>query len=268
MKRYNIEALYQALEEVGIETGDTLFVHSSLLALGMIRLHAPHDFPAAHHRALVDAVGPSGTLIVPTFTFAFCRGEGFHRQQTPSEEMGTYAEYVRTLPGSLRSPHPIHSVAALGPSAEIICTPDPLSGFGRDGSYGAMWDLDAKIVLLGAPMNTATPVHFAEELVTIPYRYWKDFTGPYQDGDTRTTRTYQKYVRDLYLDPEVDQGLMEEPLRKGGYMREAILGGGYVRVFSFRDFVQLAISMLQEDPFSLVLNRKEVLTRYYNRPAD
>jgi aminoglycoside N3'-acetyltransferase len=49
------------LLKLGIAPGDTLFIHSSLKSLGYVEGGA-----AAVVRALQDAVGPQGTLLIPT----------------------------------------------------------------------------------------------------------------------------------------------------------------------------------------------------------
>ncbi|CAM5448781.1 hypothetical protein STENM327S_00115 [Streptomyces tendae] len=51
------------LRELGVRTGDTLLVHSSLSALGWVC-----SGPVAVVQALLDVLGPSGTLVVATQT--------------------------------------------------------------------------------------------------------------------------------------------------------------------------------------------------------
>ena len=63
--------------------------------------------------ALLEAVGPSGTLIAPTFNFGFTRGEPFDARATPSK-MGAITELVRTDPRATRVAHPIYSFAVIG----------------------------------------------------------------------------------------------------------------------------------------------------------
>lgn len=55
--------LAAGLRELGVRTGDTLLAHSSLSALGWVC-----GGPVAVVRALLDVLGPDGTLVVPTQT--------------------------------------------------------------------------------------------------------------------------------------------------------------------------------------------------------
>src|SRR3989344_5902887 len=55
---------------------------------------------------LLRAVGKNGTVVMPTFNYAFCRGVPFNVQKTPSE-VGTLSEFFRGERHVVRSKHPI-----------------------------------------------------------------------------------------------------------------------------------------------------------------
>ena len=71
--RYSRTDLTAALRQLRIRAGDTVFVHVCLDALGVA-----DGCPTTESRcamllaALLDVVGASGTLLVPTYTFSFC----------------------------------------------------------------------------------------------------------------------------------------------------------------------------------------------------
>ena len=108
------------LRGLGLRAGDTVLVHSAMSRIGNVEGGA-----AAVVDALQDALGPRGTLAVPTFPFrgidAGPRAQrpGLRRGRDPVE-MGAITEEVRTRPGALRSLEPTHPVAALGPLAEFL----------------------------------------------------------------------------------------------------------------------------------------------------
>ena len=56
--------LSQDLRRLGVQAGDTLFVHSSYKSLGPVRGGA-----IAVIAALEDAIGPDGLLLMPSFTW-------------------------------------------------------------------------------------------------------------------------------------------------------------------------------------------------------
>ena len=136
----------RGLREAGLQTGDVVFVHSSMRTFGPVE-----GGPAAVVESMLEVIGTGGTLVVPTFTFA-------HEAETdpiidpgndPSE-MRVITETVRRRPDALRSTAFRHSFAAVGRRAEVITSDDPaLSSFDLRSSFGVMLALGTKVLLLG-----------------------------------------------------------------------------------------------------------------------
>lgn len=248
MKGYSADELRAVLREVGVVRGDVLCVHSSLLTLGPLENVALREMPAAIAHLLLDSLGPEGTLVVPTFNFDFAKGKSYDRQRTPSRGMGTLSEYVRMMPGSMRSPHPLQSVAAVGRRATEICERDTPSPFEPGSAWATLVDLNARVLLLGTVMQYATVFHVPEQAVGVPYRYWKDFTAPYVDQGVTQERTYRLYVRDLDLDPYLELARLEKALRARGVLKEAPLGSGMVQAVLSRDMADETRRLLAQDP--------------------
>src|SRR6185437_9943548 len=74
--------LVTALRGVGITAGDTVFAHACLETLGTLRDDAPRG--EVVYDALREVVGGTGTVLVPTYTFSFCRNEPFDVRRTPT----------------------------------------------------------------------------------------------------------------------------------------------------------------------------------------
>ncbi len=252
MKYYREEALDESLVAAGLRRGDVVFVHSALFALGPIKGVAMNEIPRRIYDAIRRRLGPKGTIVVPTFNFDFCKGERFDRQQTPSKGMGAFSEYIRCLPDALRSPHPMQSLAAVGALADDLAHRDTPGAFDSGSSFDALIELDALILMLGCGINAVSMVHFAEEKAGVPYRYHKEFSAPYRDGDRIDRRTYRMYVRDLELDPEVRVEPVGRVLRRRGELRRLALGGGAVEACRTRHFASASILLLQRDPRALI----------------
>jgi aminoglycoside 3-N-acetyltransferase len=71
--------LVAAFRATGLESGDTLLVHSSYKSLGGV-----DGGPQTVIDALLSVLGTTGTLIMPTFNFDFCKGEPWDTRSTPS----------------------------------------------------------------------------------------------------------------------------------------------------------------------------------------
>jgi aminoglycoside N3'-acetyltransferase len=260
MNWYTTGEVEQILDEAGVRSGDILFAHSALFALGRLRGEPIRSIPAKLVETLRAHLQPSGTLVVPAFNFGFCRGKPFDRQQTPAEKMGPLAEYVRKLPDSVRSPHAIQSVAAVGGQASALCSVDTPSAFDEEGPFGQMLRQGAKLIQLGG--TTISLAHYAEQKMEVPYRFWKSFTGWYVDSGTEKVKTYRMYARDLDLAPVPYFDSVLEALRRRSRLFEARLGGGSVRVFGFRAFIDEALRQIADDPYALVEDAERIRAHY------
>ncbi len=171
-------SLAAELTALGVRPGAVLLLHSSMRSLGFVVGGRQSVI-----QSLLDALGPEGTLVVPTHTSAnsdpaswqhppvpeawwpFIRGQnpGFDPDRTPSEWMGTLAETVRTWPGARRSNHPQVSFAAVGPRAGEITASHPYDdALGEGSPLGAVNRLDGSVLLLGCGHDSNTSMHLAE----------------------------------------------------------------------------------------------------------
>ena len=123
---YSRSSLATALRSGGIGSGDTVLVHLDLAALGEAEgAPTPAGRNALVREALFDVVGPEGTILVPTYSFSFCRQQDFDPETTPAisgawSPTVDFPEEFRKLPGAVRSRDPIHSVAGVGPRAQEL----------------------------------------------------------------------------------------------------------------------------------------------------
>lgn len=172
------QGLAEDLRSLGVEPGETLLVHSSLSALGWVCGGAE-----AVVQALVDAVGPEGTVVVPTHTSGNSEPSrwenppvpehwwpairehmpAYHPATTPTRGMGAVPECLRTFPGAARSAHPSHSFAALGARAAWVVADHALEqAMGEASPLGRLYQADARILLLGVGWESCTALHLAE----------------------------------------------------------------------------------------------------------
>ncbi|MER5434531.1 AAC(3) family N-acetyltransferase [Streptomyces sp. NPDC002588] len=178
------ETLTAQLRALGVEPGEILLVHSSMRALGWVCGGA-----VAVVRGLLDAIGPDGTLVVPTQTGDLSDPAEWRRPPvpeewwetirvtmpaydplvTPSRGTGVIPETLRTWPGALRSAHPQTSFAALGPrAAEIVDGHAPDCRLGERSPLARLERLGARVLLLGAGYGTCTSFHLAEYRIPAP----------------------------------------------------------------------------------------------------
>src|SRR6476659_3768347 len=127
------ELIVDAIRAMGVRPGELLIAHSSYKSFG-----APvAGGPKAVARALIDAVAPGGSVFVPTFNY----GQAPYDPATTRSFDGAVSEAFRQLPGVVRSPHPTHPLAGVGPDApDILREHDPHAGvFARGSPFWKLW---------------------------------------------------------------------------------------------------------------------------------
>jgi aminoglycoside 3-N-acetyltransferase len=227
--------LEQDLRALGVREGGVLLVHTSLRAVGPV-----DGGPLGLIRALRRALGPSGTLVMPTMT----DGESvFDPRSTPSVGMGITAETFWRRPRVLRSTHPGGSFAAEGPHAERICAQQPLSPpHGPDSPVGRVHDLDGQVLLLGVTHNEDTTLHLAEALAGVPY----SVSHPTVVG------------AETVMVAETDhccRGFRVADAWLGALQRRGKVGNADARLCRSRELVSVALERLAADPLVFLCAR-------------
>lgn len=263
MQTVNREQFGSILRGLGINQGDSLLVHSALQFLGQ-----PEGGIGMYCDALCEELGNAkGTIAVPTFNFTFARGKPFDPKNTTSNGVGVLSEYVRLLPGALRTSHPMHSLAVIGCHAPDLAGCDTPSAFDPGSAFEKMLELDFKLLLLGADIQSVSMVHYCEQRARVPYRYWKQFTGLVRiyppdaesEGEWWTTRTYRMFVRDLDIDPQLNLSPVQHLLEERGQWASQSLNYGRVSTCRLVDFVKATDELLAADPWALVDNPPDVI---------
>lgn len=146
--------------------------------------------------AFVAAVGPTGTVLVPTFNHDLRPGESYDIRHTPTIT-GALGELARVHPAFQRTPHPLHSFAVAGAGAEELARSAETSSFGPASPFAFMRQRPAHILALDIDVTYAlTYIHHVEELEQVPYRRWRDVALNYTDRVGRSAWSiYRLYAK-------------------------------------------------------------------------
>jgi len=157
------DTLVSQLRELGVRPGGVLVVHTAYSRAGPVE-----DGPAGLIAALREALGPDGTLVMPSMSSD--DDTPFDPATTPCPDMGVVAETFWRSPGVLRSNSP-HAFAAVGLHAAEITASHPAEiPHGPDSPVGRAYELDAEVLLLGVGHDANTTIHLAETLAGVRYR--------------------------------------------------------------------------------------------------
>jgi aminoglycoside 3-N-acetyltransferase len=168
------------LRTLGVRAGSVVMVHCRLSSLGFV----VGGLDSVVH-ALVEILGPDGTLMAltgwehdpyeleswpETAREAYLRDPPIFDPQLSqaARDFGRLAERIRTWPGSTRSNHPEASFAAVGARAEWLTADQPWNHpYGPGSPLAKLVEARGDIVMIGAPLETVTALHYAEEIADV-----------------------------------------------------------------------------------------------------
>ena len=235
------------LERLGLPRGGLVMVHSSLRSIGTVAGGA-----ATVVDALLAALGPTGTLVAPTFTGQFREpGFVFDPAETPGTTGAIPNEAFRR-PDARRTIHIVQTVAAIGPLRDDIIDAGGQDGWDAQPSMRAVFDLDGWFLLLGVPYQNLTAGHFMEQEIGTHRR------PRVTEGLQRTPDGRVVPLRSETWGPDpnfpgmpersYDFNRLGEGLEQRGLVRRGAVGNAVARLFRAQDLERTARAMIAADP--------------------
>lgn len=246
---YTYSDIVDTFKNVGLSRGDVVFTHTNLGFCGRLKGCVSMDeLCDTFRRAFVKAIGDEGTLVVPTFSYSFCRKEAFDVRHTPTT-CGAFSEYIRTYPDAMRSEDANFSVCALGRKAEEFTRDMPELSFGPQSFWERLHAAGGKICNINFDAGS-TFIHYVERCLKVAYRYDKCFDGTFMNADgVESARRYCHFVYDLERpqDSYNPEGLAVL-LQSRGLLARANLGKGRVTCLSAQELYCFVEEALRSRP--------------------
>lgn len=241
---HTIESLMKQLEQLGIDGQGTLLVHSSMKSIG------PVDGGANTVLDALTAHMKDGLLVLPTHTWSYINADNpkFYVDRSPSC-VGILPELFRNRPGVVRSLHPTHSVAALGPDAIELTNDDHRfdTPCARGSAWGKLLDRRATILLVGVDLRRNTFIHGVEEWVDIPGRLTDEHELLYTVLADETEISVPSR-RHCGLSWSQHFWKVDDILESEGAMHKGRLGDAVVRVCDAAAVARVITGMLKDNP--------------------
>ena len=158
-EHFPLTRLTQDLRALGLASGMDVMVHSSLSNIGPVKGGAETVIDA-----LLEVIGCEGTLLMPSFHHR--AANVFNPLTTPTTN-GAIPDALWRRTTAVRSDHPTHAVAAIGPKAEWFCANHSDVGvWAPESPIGRLIHSGGYLLALGVTHHTTTAYHVAE--VSVP----------------------------------------------------------------------------------------------------
>jgi len=243
-----------AAHEVGVVAGDTLFFHSSLSSMGHVV-----GGPDTVIDGFLDAVGPEGTVAVPTLC-----------NWTPQEQhlvferwdpaispsyVGLITETLRGRAEAVRSDHATHSIAAIGARAEALTADHGASGhrpsqfgpraFAHQSPWQRLVDWNAAYCFIGVTFRVCTMVHYVE--ASLAERALDRAAPERRQELAAQVAAWMKPgpFPSIRVD---DREIIEEMLAQRGIVRYSRIGSATFRCARARPMVEQWIAIIEAEP--------------------
>ena len=252
MNQALIDKIKQMLIGLGLEKGDTVFVHSGIGPIA--NLLGPNACVAipqalrAFHAALLETVGEGGTIATPGFFYDYARkGKPFILESSPPDrKLGFYPMHLLQQQECRRSLNPIASILAVGKYADEICAHTSAHAYGITSPWARLVERGAKGLVIGLPFMM-TFIHHIEAMVGVPHIYNKIFNTPVLVGGKPTDLPVTAAVRYLKYDIGYKDDRIVALLRREGAMAEITDGKLTASLTGFRDLLRLVSAELAKN---------------------
>lgn len=247
------------LQNLGINPGDKVLVHSSYKSLGLTHLPNGADI---FIQALKDTVGENGTLLFPAFTFDYTNINNpiFDINDTRSC-VGYLTEVFRKSDGVRRSLHPTHSVSVWGKDRDWFIENHRHDNVcvGENSPLFKLKDCGGKILMVGCGIARNTLIHGVECFHRPPYAFKVDYTDPKyhreykcidENGNITQAEFFHVYMEPYGYNQDYDKlrGLME--IKEGSILNaESFL-------MDAKTVWDTVLNKMKEEPFYFMKKRE------------
>ena len=245
---YTKNELIAVLKKLGIKEGDCICVHTELMNLGT-PLVSKEEFLNAIISCFLEVLTDKGTLIMPTFTYNFCRYQDYDKLHSKST-MGILTEFFRKMKGVVRTNDPIFSFAIWGAKTKDFLKDTPTC-FGEGCVYDMLHKNNGKIVLFGTENLGYTFTHFIEERLNINYRHFKEFSGKLIDENGLIhLKSIKLFVRDIEFGLDIEKH--KKLLKQSNNFKKEFFGNAPIVCIDSKLYLSECEKALKQEPHCLL----------------
>lgn len=258
------QMLRRQLTRLGLGAGDAVMVHASLRQLGPLV-----GGPQALLDAILATIGTKGTLLAYVSwlhspyeaslrpkrlsTREKRRWPAFTPDAPPYPGFGAFNRFIIRHPDMRRSAHPDASMAAIGARArQLVARHRPGDPYGPGSPLEKFLELEGRILMVGAPPDAFTILHYAESVAQMPKKRFVTYDLPWPDkrGGAEWVIAHEpdtNGILDAYAGPGSDaiEDMARDYLALGRHATGR-LGGADWQLVDGRDLVSFGVRWLED----------------------
>ena len=251
------QEITQLLKDFGIQSSDTVLVHSSMRSTGGVEGGCD---------TVIDAFTEylsDGLFLVTSHTWDRVGKDKPFDVRTTMPCTGALSTVAVQRADGIRSLHPTHSVVAFGNrAAEFVKGEEKATspGFGG-GCWARLYDENAKILLLGVGHNRNTFIHAVDEMMDLPDRLCDpiELTVFDENGKMYTLAQYSRHRQSRH-EYFVNY---KKPLEELGAVTYGRLGDALVYCCDARRCADIIIHMWKKTDHDLNTVLEDIPESYY-----
>ena len=236
------DELKKQLIAIGVKEGMDLMMHSSLKRVGKVDGGADTIIDT-----LQEILGHDGTLMMSTVSGNVTPVQPvYHSRYTPSS-VGALSNVFRVRPGAVRSLHPVHSLAAMGPKAGFYTEKhlEVNTPWSPDSPYAKLMINGAYLLFLGVDFACNTCMHSLEIETRMPGIHTRE-SSPlivFDDNDIKHTIEHHWHAPKKSYYPS-----LEYIVEKSGGLNYGIIGDGISRLANAEILRESLLPVFEKTP--------------------
>ena len=250
------------LEEVIPSSSDVIVIYHGIWTFA----HLFEQPPSMVANYLLDCLdrylGKNKTLILPAFCASnFVKTKVYDMKKSLPKESGMLSIAALTKGNFSRTNSPMHSYLVRGPMKDDVLNLHPATSWGDDSILDWMVDVNARICPLGLDWHKACSLfHRIEEILQVPYRYYKKFNGDmYNDGKFIHSCSEVKYSYPLQVPLELDHSIVTPILKKDYQTPESSDDRIFMQSAGAKDILSACNKVLSDDIYAYVKNKDNAI---------
>ena len=261
MKTYTINDLRKSIRKVGIKKGDTVFIYPEIYKFGILEnIQSNNQLYEVFFKVIKKIIGPKGTICIQSYTFDTLRFKRKFYYDEPVSTSGGFSNYILSLKETIRSHHPVFSIASIGYKSKFISQKNSFHNYGYNSPLEKFIRLKGKILSLGSSIVENPFNHVAEHMVGVPFYFNKYNNFKIVKSNKMKRQEFTSSVRYLNFEWVRDYSKIKREIKKNKILKSSKLGESFIYCCNVKKYYDICINLLVKDQFSMIDKKKYLMS--------